>query len=125
MKYKEITGGVYNDAIYGQFLREDKRIVLTRWRLSSHKLRIEEGRHTSPITPRNERTCSECTTCIEDEQHVVFICPLYNGVRIKFPELFARLSTIDKFLSPLNIKDASNVGEILLQIEKIRSSEKL
>ena len=125
MKYKEITGAVYNDAIYGQFLREDKRVVLTRWRLSSHKLNIEEGRHTTPFTPRNERTCSTCTICIEDEHHVIFNCPLYNNVRIKFPELFTKLPTIDKFLSPTNIKDASDVGEILLQIKEIRSSEKL
>ena len=125
MKYKEITGAVYNDAIYGQFLREDKRVVLTRWRLSSHKLNIEEGRHSTFFTPRNERTCSTCRNCIEDEQHVVFNCPLYDNVRIKFPEIFTKLLTIDKFLSPTNIKDASGVGEILLQIEEIRSSEKL
>ena len=32
-RYKDICGTSYNDCIYGQYLREDKRIIITKWRL--------------------------------------------------------------------------------------------
>ena len=48
------------------------RISFTRFRLSSHMLKIETGRWCR--TPREERLC-ECNTSIQDELHV-FLCPL-------------------------------------------------
>ena len=123
--YKELTSATYNDVIYGQFLREDKRIMITKWRLSSHSLRIEKGRYTSPLTPRHERTCSVCPLAIEDEQHVLFNCPLYSNIRVKFRDLLLRLPTVVELLNPTNINDANSVGDILLQIEEVRKTEKL
>ena len=43
-----------------------KRAVISRWRLSNHKLRIELGRYTRPPTPREERTYTNCGV-LEDE----------------------------------------------------------
>ena len=34
--------------IHRQYLRKDKRAIITQWRLSSHTLNVEKGRHTSP-----------------------------------------------------------------------------
>ena len=82
-RYKDICGTSYNDCIYGQYLREDKRIIITKWRLSSHNLKIETGRYTTPPTPRGERVCSECTTAVEDEHHVIFQCLLYRSLQIQ------------------------------------------
>ena len=122
-RYRELTDVQYVDAIYGQFLREDKRIAITKWRLSSHDLHIEKGRYTSPITPREERTCSRCPSCVEDEDHVLFQCPLYESVRVKFRDTFMKLRTVHAVLNPMDTQDASVVGEILLQIDKIRKAE--
>ena len=97
--------------------------MLTKWRLSSHDLHIEQGRYTSPITPRADRTCKSCASKIEDEHHVLFQCPLYNIVRLRFLDLFTRLNTVNLMLNPVNIEDAEMVGDVLLQIEKIRSRE--
>ena len=122
-RYRVITDATYVDAIYGQFLREDKRVAITRWRLSSHDLRVEKGRYTSPRTPREERTCSRCPAYVEDEEHVLFQCPLYECVRVKFRDTFMKLSTVHAMLNPTDIHDANMVGDILLNIDKIRKVE--
>ena len=111
--------------IYNQFLREDKRIVITRWRLSSYELKIETGRYTKPITDRKDRTCTVCPLCIEDEEHVIFVCPVYSNIRYKFRDILLRLATVVDILNPANIKDAEQIGDMLIQIEDIRKSEKL
>ena len=123
VRYKEISGLSCIDAIYNQFLREDKRIIISKWRLSSHSLSIEKGRYTSPITPREERTCKICPTCVEDEQHVLFDCPLYNIVRVRFMDFFHSCNTVREILNPADIQEAETLGDILLQIEEIRKSE--
>ena len=120
MRYKEICGMSYNDCIYGQDLREDKRIIITKWRLSSHNLKIETGRYTKPPTARDERVCSECTSVVEDEHHVVFQCPLYRNVQTHHRDLLLRLKSIPELLNPKTIADASEVGEMLLSINSIR-----
>ena len=59
----------------------------------------------------------------KDEHHVLFQCLLYNIVRLRFKDLFIRLNTVKLMLNPVNIEDAEMVGDVLLQIEKIRSRE--
>jgi hypothetical protein len=59
-----------------------KKVVLSmaRFRLCSHNLRIETGRHEG--LPRNERSCRRCkgqlgedfVAPIDDEKHLVFSC---------------------------------------------------
>ena len=34
--------------------------VMTRYRMSSHDLKIERGRYNNPITPINQRICTRC-----------------------------------------------------------------
>ena len=123
-RYKELTDLTHNDAVYNRFLREDKRMLITKWRFSSHDLHIETGRYTSPITPRHERTCKSCPDSIEDEDHVLFHCPLYNTVRMKNRDLFLRLASTHDMLNPTNIEDANLVGNVLLQIGCIREAER-
>ena len=52
--YRNITNLEHNTALYHSFVNDELRIVITRWRLSCHKLRIETGRYTCPITPRDQ-----------------------------------------------------------------------
>ena len=53
---------------------------LARFRVSSHNLRIETGRHESPKLPAADRICHKCDSNeVEDEQHCLLICK-YNEV---------------------------------------------
>ena len=54
IRYKEIYDMSNIDPIYYQFLREDKRILITKWRLSSHNLNIEKGRYISYHSSRRK-----------------------------------------------------------------------
>ena len=55
------------------------RKALTRLRMSSHQLAIEEGRYSE--TPREMRICSLCKTGVEDEAHFLIQCPAYDNIR--------------------------------------------
>ena len=122
IRYNELSNCTYNDVLYNQYLYEDKRIVISRWRLSSHNLRIETGRYTRPKTPRDERTCGLCEAVVEDEQHVIFICPLYQRTREKYQQLLEKYESVSKLLNPTSLCDAEEVGNLLMDIEKIRKT---
>ena len=55
------------------------RIALSRFRMSSHTLMIEKGRHMRPQIERNNRKCFHCKCKIENESHFVISCLLYNA----------------------------------------------
>ena len=65
------------------------RLSFTRLRVSAHRLRIETGRWQR--LPRDERTCSCDSRAIQDEQHVIALCPqtqhLRNAYGIEAPTL--------------------------------------
>ena len=58
------------------------RITFTRFRISSHMLRVETGRWSR--TPREDRLC-QCGLDIQNESHV-FVCPLVRN----FAETFSK-----------------------------------
>jgi hypothetical protein len=60
------------------FIPDHERRCWTQFRLSAHRLRIETGRWSR--TPRDQRLCA-CGTGVQDEQHVIFTCPLTMGLR--------------------------------------------
>ena len=62
------------------FIPEHLRIAFTRFRLSSHRLRVETGRWSR--LPREQRLC-DCGE-IQDEQHVLTICPLVENLRDQY-----------------------------------------
>ena len=58
------------------------RNVLSKFRLSSHSLEIESGRHKRPKTPVENRLCTVCDlNIVEDEVYFLLECPLYNNPR--------------------------------------------
>ena len=61
------------------------RSIVTKFRLSNHKLMIELGRHQG-IEDRNERVCPFCPDQVEDEFHFLLCCPIYKTQRKKFVE---------------------------------------
>jgi hypothetical protein len=62
--------------IYLDFIKEPKnRRCITKFKISSHKLKIESGRYTRPITPLNERICDRCDKHeVDDEIHLFNHC---------------------------------------------------
>ena len=63
-------------------LDDDLRIVFTRFRLASHRLRIETGRWAR--IPAEERFCQCDTGAVQSEKHVLVECPLVNDIRAKY-----------------------------------------
>ena len=55
------------------------RVAMTRLRMSSHSLRIEEGRYNG--TPREDMIRTLCSGGIEDEKHLLLKCPMYEDIR--------------------------------------------
>jgi len=55
------------------------RSAFAKFRCGVAPLRIETGRYENIL--RNERFCFNCKDCIENEEHVILICPLYNDLR--------------------------------------------
>jgi hypothetical protein len=70
---------------------------LMRLRTGAHHLRVETERWQKPRVPRAERVCEKCTwgTTVEDEFHVLFECPRYHHIRLKYESsLFARFGGV-------------------------------
>jgi len=64
-------------------------MYLTRFRISSHSLRIQTGRYEKNKIARNERYCMYCgSRDIEDTYHFTCICPCYSTLRSRYIEMF-------------------------------------
>ena len=59
------------------------RIAIVRLLCSSHRLRIETGRWSRPVTPRNDRKCETCNK-LDDEYHFLLECNLYTDNRNRY-----------------------------------------
>lgn len=63
-----------------------RRSALSKFRCGVAPLRIETGRYES--LPVEKRNCFHCSLSIENEEHVLLECPLYNKIRL---ELFDKI----------------------------------
>ena len=90
-------------------LPDNLRINFTRFRTSSHRLRVELGRWSR--TPRDQRVCPCGSGDVQDEAHL-FTCQLTRAIRQGanfvggYPELFnytnfAKLKMLKEFLNAL------------------------
>ena len=71
-------------------LQDYLRINFTRYRLSSHRLRVEVGRWSR--TPHDQRLCP-CGIGVQDEMHV-FHCPVVKDIFDSVDKNYASLSDI-------------------------------
>ena len=69
---------------YLNIITETKyKVALSRFRTSSHELRIETGRYDN--TPREQRLYNLCNmNNIKDEFHFLLVCPKYRDLRCKY-----------------------------------------
>ena len=84
---------------------EIERIMISRYRSGSHNLRIETGRMTYPLIPREERICC-CNAGVQSMHHVLFDCPLLAELH----EEYGFTSMEDAF-------DRVDIGQFFMKME--------
>ena len=101
-----------------------ERVMMTKLRISDHKLMIEVGRHNKPLTPRQDRKCFMCGDLVEDETHFMTQCRLY-GTRDKYWETInnlvppiATLSNADKYFYLMTQEDPELTKVILKMVHE-------
>ena len=99
------------------------KIALSQFRLSSHKLEIETGRHYG--SSRSERKCKLCQmNVVEDEYHFLLTCPIYRDLRIKYLKTcYCRWPTLNKFdrlMATTNKTEILNLSKYIFFASKLR-----
>ena len=95
--YSAIKSSVGREDYLSIIQNTKERIAFTKFRLSNHELMIEKGRHMK--IEKRYRLCPFCPTEVEDEQHFLLKCPIYNHLR---EELFINILHIlpDFYIHP-------------------------
>ena len=117
--YSSIVNVKEKSPIYCSFIEDKKRAIITRWRLSNHKLRIETGRYQVPYIERSDRKCWQCDI-LEDEKHAIYVCPAFSLIRRDHEQLLIKYQTVKGILNP-EIGDIYEVAEYLSKIDKVLS----
>ena len=83
--YKELKDNHEMEPYLQRNINRALRITLTKLRLSSHKLLVERGRWLKPKIEYGNRLCTLCSKIdIQDEYHVLMVCPHYTILRKKY-----------------------------------------
>ena len=83
-KYKEINPNLKIHPVYNttSYIDERKRVVFTRFRVSSHSLKIETGRWSR--IDSEDRVCDCDRGGVQDERHILFNCSKTTDVRGRY-----------------------------------------
>jgi len=75
------------------------RQSLSRFRCSNHRLEVECGRHAKPESvSRRDMICCLCSLgAVQDEDHLLLVCPAHHDIRCKFSQ------QLGKQLTPCNL----------------------
>ena len=80
-----------------QFTNKTQRRMLTKLRLSDHKLEIGAGRHQRPKVDQEKRICRLCKISeVEDEIHFLMQCNLYKQFTRLRKDFHSSLNFIDR-----------------------------
>ena len=123
VRYRTLIPLTYNGTLYSSLVNDDIRMIVTRWRLSCHKLHVETGRYKTPKVERHQRLCKMCGI-LEDEHHALLVCDAHYAIRIRFRDRI-RWTSVSDMLHPVNDEDLYAVGEYLKEIEKNMEALKL
>ena len=107
--YAMMTNVDEQSSIYSNFVDDRFRAVITRWRLSNHKLRVETGRYNG--VPRSDRVCLECNV-VEDESHAIYACPMFMNIRRSHMKIIEKYTNVKELLNP----DHMDIGEVALML---------
>ena len=112
--YASITNIEQKSRIYSNFVDDRKRAIITRWRLSNHKLFIETGRYSVPPIPREDRKCAICYV-LEDESNAIYTCPEFKNIQQKYTNILNKYPRLILILNP-DIQDIYIVSEIISEM---------
>ena len=102
------------------------RIVLSRLRLSSHRLNVETGRwHKPNPIPFDERKCINCES-LEDEYHFIIECQLYTVIRnLYIKKYYFTKPSMFKFIQLLtsqNVNEQRKLGMFIFKAFELRNT---
>ena len=115
-EYYVKMGLLTHSNIYHSLANDYHRKIISRWRLSCHNLKIETLRRSR--VDREERTCELCGV-LEDENHVIYICPRYSEIRTKYQDLLQKNYNVEMLLNPTYTK-IIETSEFLHEVEALR-----
>ena len=115
--YSSLIDASKKSSIYTNFVMDSKRQVITRWRVSNHKLLIETGRYRVPYVERKDRKCHLCNV-LEDERHAIYSCPSFTFIRVNYQPLLEKYQSLDTLFDPEPM-DIYEVAELLHDIEEV------
>ena len=80
LTYLKINPNLETPTMYDKIQKHTAVSMIGRLRTSSHNLKVEMGRRSR--TPREQRLCV-CGNGVEDEEHFLVDCLLYDDIRRK------------------------------------------
>ena len=84
---------------------------ITRLRISCHPLSIETGRYSKPKIPVENRLCEMCNiNCVEDEYHMLLVCPFYSNERASMFDDINQHIQLSNIPSPSTFKTILSLG---------------
>ena len=86
------------------------RKLLSKFRLSSHDLEVEKGRYLKPVIPTCQRICKLCNVSVENEEHILMECRVYNDLRLEYFKKTHTMQPCDTsatFIILMNSKDSN------------------
>ena len=120
--YKNIKTNAGVEAYISKANSVNVRKSLAKLRANGLHINVHVGRRQG--VPYEERVCIHCTKLIEDEYHVLFICPLYNNIRSRFiPSYFTFNPSVDKMERLLKAESTwiiNNLGKFISFMQRIR-----
>ena len=111
--FRQLNTTLDSPKLYCGQVPEYKRIAFTRFRLSSHRLRVETGRWLR--IPREERLCNCGSVSVQDEKHVLLVCEMSQDIRDKYDITHQDLQS---FFSDETVDDADKVSIIYEILKK-------
>ena len=109
--YVQLNPSMKQHTIYHSGIRDTLRIQFTRFMLSSHNLKSETGRWVRPPIPATDRIC-DCGPFVQDEAHVLTMCPRTLGLRNQFNVCDLDLTSILNIAPP-------DLGHLISAINQI------
>ena len=95
------------------------RQIMSRYRVSSHRLDIEAGRWTKPNkTPLANRKCKQCTT-LEDLYHFLLECDLCKELRKLFiKKYYWQMPIMQKLIELVQSENINIIKRVSVYLQK-------